>query len=64
VQTDFSRFGTILDRTQKKLQKASNNIDTARSTATRIQKRLGKAGQLPDSVNGDDETSQELLGLN
>lgn len=64
VQTDFSRFGTILDRTQKKLQEASNNIDTARSTATRIQKRLGKAGQLQDTVNGEEDASQELLGLN
>lgn len=64
VQTDFSRFGTILDRTQKKLQEASNNIDSARTTATRIQKRLGQAGQLQDATVNGEEESQEMLGLN
>ncbi|HNJ33540.1 MAG: DNA recombination protein RmuC [Leptospirales bacterium] len=68
VQHEFSKFGTLLDKTQKKLQEATDSIESARGRADKIQKRLGQAGRLrldeggsEIEMNGDE--SQELLGL-
>ncbi len=53
VKTEFGDFGSILDKTKKKLDEASNNIDRA-STKTRVIARSLKDVQIlpkSDSVN-------------
>ncbi|MCE9597805.1 MAG: DNA recombination protein RmuC [Spirochaetia bacterium] len=67
IQHDFGKFGGLLEKTQKKLQDASDTIDTVRGKADRMHKRLAQAGKFhnPDSeglLNGEEGT-QELLGL-
>ncbi len=49
VKTDFTKFGEILGRTQKKLQEASNTIDEARGKSTTIARRLRDVEALPDA---------------
>jgi len=40
VKTEFGRFGEILERTQKKLQEASNQIDAGATRARAIERKL------------------------
>ena len=40
VKTEFGRFGEILERTQKKLQEASNQIDAGATRARSIERKL------------------------
>lgn len=40
VKTDFGAFGDILDKTKKKLQEASNTIESATATSRRIERKL------------------------
>lgn len=49
VKKEFISFGDILDRTQKKLQEASNTIETASRKSRTIERRLGKVQELPIS---------------
>lgn len=70
VKTEFSRFGKILDKTKKKLQEASNVIDTASVRSRAIERRLKTVQELPedDSVKvlGNEfiveKSNDELLG--
>lgn len=54
VKQEFTRFGEILDKTQKKLQEASNTIETAAVKSRTIERKLRTVHQLP---------SQETLPL-
>jgi DNA recombination protein RmuC len=57
VKTEFSKFGDILDNTQKKLDLASKSIgDASRKTRT-IERKLRNVHELPT-----DESQIELLG--
>lgn len=47
VKTEFGRFGEMLERTQKKLQEASNSIETAAQKSRTIQRRLRTVEELP-----------------
>jgi DNA recombination protein RmuC len=47
VKTEFGRFGEILDRTQKKLQEASNSIETAAVRSRQIERKLRDVQDLP-----------------
>jgi DNA recombination protein RmuC len=49
VKGDFSKFGDILEKTQKKLQEASNNIETAATKSRVIARRLDKVQDLPET---------------
>lgn len=50
VKTEFSKFGGILDRAQKKINEASNDIDQLVSTRTKaIERKLKKVQELPQS---------------
>lgn len=40
VKTEFGKFGEILDRTQKKLQEASNTIESAATRTRQIERKL------------------------
>lgn len=46
VKTEFGKFGDILDKTQKKLQEASNNIDTASRKTRTIERKLRNVQEL------------------
>lgn len=47
VKTEFANFGTILDKTRKKLQEASNTIDSAATRTRVIEKKLRTVQELP-----------------
>jgi len=47
IKSEFGKFGTILEKTQKKLQEASNNIEEASHRSRQIEKRLDKVQELP-----------------
>jgi DNA recombination protein RmuC len=47
VKTEFGRFGEILDRTRKKLEEASNTIDSAATRSRAIERKLRTVQELP-----------------
>ena len=47
VKKEFTAFGDILDKTQKKLQEASNTIESASRKSRTIERRLNKVQELP-----------------
>lgn len=47
VKTEFEKFGDILEKTQKKLQEASNTIETAARKSRNIEKKLKGVQQMP-----------------
>jgi len=47
VKTEFGRFGEMLEKTQKKLQEASNSIETAAQKSRTIERRLRTVQELP-----------------
>lgn len=47
IKTEFTTFGTLLDKTRKKLDEASSSIDSAASRTRRIQKKMQGIEQLP-----------------
>ncbi|MEW5842079.1 MAG: DNA recombination protein RmuC [Bacteroidota bacterium] len=49
VKTEFGKFGDLLDKTQKKLQEASNTIDDASKATRKIEKQLNTVEELPTS---------------
>lgn len=57
VKTEFGKFGDVLAKTQKKLQEASNTIETAERRSRVIERKLRGVESLPteraDSVLGD-----------
>jgi len=56
VKTEFGKFGAVLDKTQKKLEEASNVIRTAGVRTRAIEKKLKGVEQLPA------ENAERLLG--
>lgn len=61
VKTEFGKFGEVLEKTQKKLQEASNVIDGAGRRSRAIERKLRQVEQLPQSETGavlalEDET--------
>lgn len=59
VKTEFGKFGDILDKTKKKLEEASNTIDSAATRSRQIEKKLKDVQVLPSAV-GDDKEVLEL----
>ncbi len=47
VKNEFGKFGEALEKTQKKLQEASNSIDAASHRSRQIQRKLTKVQELP-----------------
>lgn len=56
VKSEFGKFGGILDKTRKKLQEASNVIDSAGVRSRAIERRLREVEELPR------EETIQLLG--
>ncbi|MBA4251000.1 MAG: DNA recombination protein RmuC [Chlorobiaceae bacterium] len=51
VKTEFTKFGDILDKTQKKLLEASNTIDDAAKRSRAIERKLKNVQELPAAEN-------------
>ena len=51
VKTEFSKFGDILDNTQKKLDLASKSIGDASRKSRTIERKLGSVEKLPENKN-------------
>lgn len=49
IKTEFGRFGGIIEKVQKKLQEASNVIDSAATKSRTIQRKLRTVHELPAS---------------
>ena len=47
VKTEFGKFGEVLDKTRKKLQEASNQIDYAEVRTRTIERKLRNVEELP-----------------
>ncbi|MFZ2188695.1 MAG: DNA recombination protein RmuC [Candidatus Moraniibacteriota bacterium] len=47
IKTEFSTFGDLLDKTHKKLQEASNTIESASRKSRTIERKLNKAQEMP-----------------
>jgi DNA recombination protein RmuC len=62
VKTEFTKFGDILEKTQKKLQEASNTIDFAAKKSRNIERKLNKVQVLDteDKVNILIEENEEI----
>ncbi len=64
VKTEFGNFGEILDKTQKKLQEASNVIDKAGVRSRAIERKLRSVQELPAGkaksiLDDNDDTTNE-----
>jgi DNA recombination protein RmuC len=63
VKTEFGRFGEVLDKTQKKLQEASNTIEDAATRSRQIERKLKNVQELPagqtTELLGDGKTESE-----
>jgi DNA recombination protein RmuC len=57
IKTEFLTFGTLLEKTRKKLDEASSSIDTAAARTRRIQKKMQGIEELPTLEAG------EMLGI-
>jgi DNA recombination protein RmuC len=57
IKTEFTTFGTLLEKTRKKLDEASSSIDTAAVRTRRIQRKMQGIEQLPASE------ADALLGI-
>ncbi len=49
IKTEFNRFGTILEKTHKKLQEASNTIEDAAKKSRTIERKLKDVQGLPQA---------------
>lgn len=62
VKTEFGKFGDILEKTQKKLQEASNTIEGAARKSRTIERKLKNVQELPSpdavSMLGDIEETE------
>jgi len=57
IKTEFMTFGTLLEKTRKKLDEASSSIDTAATRTRRIQRKMQGIEQLPA------QEADALLGI-
>ena len=57
IKTEFMTFGTLLEKTRKKLDEASSSIDVAATRTRRIQKKMQGIEELPV------HEADELLGV-
>lgn len=49
VKTEFGKFGTVLEKTKKKLQEATNTIEMAGVRSRAIERQLKQVQELPES---------------
>lgn len=56
VKKEFGKFGDILEKTHKKLQEATSNIETATTKTRSIERKLNKVQALPADKNAPTDT--------
>ncbi|MFN2458517.1 MAG: DNA recombination protein RmuC, partial [Chitinophagaceae bacterium] len=61
VKTEFGNFGEILDKTQKKLQEASNVIDQAGVRSRAIERKLKDVQELPENATSIKFANRQTL---
>ena len=75
VKNEFGKFGTVLEKVQKKLQEASNTVGQATVRSRAVQRKLREVHELPvaDAIHlsvsadceidgeGDDEEQQSRI---
>lgn len=57
VKKEFGKFGDLLEKTQKKLQEATNTLDGAAVRTRAIERRLRQVEELPAGGAGEDTTA-------
>lgn len=50
IKTEFGKFGDLLEKTQKKLQEATNTIDDAAKKSRTIERKLSNVQELPETT--------------
>jgi DNA recombination protein RmuC len=50
VKTEFGNFGTVLEKTKKKLQEAANVVELAGVRSRVIERKLRKVQELPEEA--------------
>ena len=60
VKKEFGKFGDILDKTQKKLQEASNTIEQAGRKSRNIERKLGKVQELPSTPHEEIQSADDF----
>lgn len=66
VKTEFGKFGTILEKTKKKLQEATNTIDQAGVRTRAIERQLINVQELPTSekhLKIENEINSEAIDI-
>jgi len=66
VKTEFGKFGTILEKTKKKLQEATNTIDQAGVRTRAIERQLINVQELPSSekqLKIENEINSEAIDI-
>lgn len=62
VKTEFGKFGAVLEKTQKKLQEASNTIESATVRSRVIERKLRNVQELPLTAdNSPDELEKGVV---
>jgi len=59
VKNEFSKFGGMLEKTHKKLQEASNTIETAAQKSRTIERKLQRVQEMPGSGDEPQLVSSE-----
>lgn len=60
VKTEFGKFGAVLEKTQKKLQEASNTIDEATRRSRAMERKLRTVEALPEGPTELRESGTDL----
>ncbi|WP_200837015.1 DNA recombination protein RmuC [Dyadobacter sp. 3J3] len=66
VKTEFGKFGTVLEKTKKKLQEATNTIDNASVRTRAIERQLKNVQELPTSerqLKIESDISEDAIDL-
>jgi DNA recombination protein RmuC len=64
VKTEFNRFGDLLQKTHKKLQEASNTIESAVEKSKTIKRKLENVQMLPEIGSKDEKMLEAPLDEN
>lgn len=61
IKTEFGKFGDLLEKTQKKLQEATNTIDDAAKKSRTIERKLTSVQELPDTPAVEPQTLLDIV---
>jgi DNA recombination protein RmuC len=64
IKTEFSKFGTALEKVQKKLQEASNSMEDAATRSRAVERKLRAVQELPvDSILSGGVLAESGMGV-